>query len=333
MFMRFGFGENYYEVSQPVYDGWDESLNRNSINLELKWLTSLKLQDSSNVKKFNPTDIFKDSTNLKEYLFTDQLGVETGKKIKIKGQPSLNRIQFFVVGVKNLSNLPISGEVWIDELRLSGVKKDKGVSMRVQSRFNIADLVNTSFAYRRQDADFHMLQKRLGSNRSNESLNFNAGLNIDKFLPSEWGIKIPISTSFANAVNKPKFFPGQDVLVDQSSPPDSILNINSSMSVNISASKTSKSDNRIMKYTLDRLKTRFSMNRRSASNEIQKEILNESYSGGLSYALPFGRDNYVMPFKWMSSVPLIGEKIGGTHLYYTPTAINASVNYLSLIHI
>ena len=327
MFMRFGFGENYYEVSQPVYDGWDESLNRNSINLELKWLTSLKLQDSSNVKKFNPTDIFKDSTNLKEYLFTDQLGVETGKKIKIKGQPSLNRIQFFVVGVKNLSNLPISGEVWIDELRLSGVKKDKGVSMRVQSRFNIADLVNTSFAYRRQDADFHMLQKRLGSNRSNESLNFNAGLNIDKFLPSEWGIKIPISTSFANAVNKPKFFPGQDVLVDQSSPPDSILNINNSMSVNISASKTSKSDNRIMKYTLDRLKTRFSMNRRSASNEIQKEILNESYSGGLSYALPFGRDNYVMPFKWMSSVPLIGEKIGGTHLYYTPTAINASVNY------
>ena len=327
MFLRFGFGENYYEISQPVYDGWDESLNRNSIDLDLKWLTSLKLQDSSNVKRFNPADIFKDSTDLKEYLFTDQLGAETGKKITIKGQPSLNRIQFFVVGIKNLSNLPISGEVWIDELRLSGVKKDKGVSMRLQSRFNIADVVNTSFAYRRQDADFHMLQKRLGSNRSNESLNFNAGLNIDKFLPSDWGIKIPISTSFANAINKPKFFPGQDVLVDQPAPPDSILNVNNSMSINVSASKTSKSDNRILKYTLDRLKTRFSMNRRSASNEIQKEILNESYSGGLSYALPFGRDNYVMPLKWMSSVPWIGEKIGSTHLYYTPSTINASINY------
>jgi hypothetical protein len=69
------------------------------------------------------------------------------------------------------------------------------------------------------------------------------------------------------------------------------------------------------------------MNRRSASNEIQKEILNESYSGGLSYALPFGRDNYVMPLKWMSSVPWIGEKIGSTHLYYTPSTINASINY------
>ena len=327
MFMRFGFGDNYYEISQPVYDGWDESTNRNSINIDLKWLTSLKLQDSTSVNKYLATDIYKDSTNIKEYLFTDELGIETGKSIKVKGQPSLNRIQFFVVGVKNLSNIPISGEVWLDELRLSGVKRDKGVSMRLQSRFNLADLINTSVAYRRQDADFHMLQKRLGSNQSNESLNINAGFNLDRLLPSEWGIKIPVSTNFANAINKPKFFPGQDVLVDQSSPPDSILNINNSMSMTVSASKTSKSDNKIIKYTLDRLKTRFSLNRRSASNEIQKEILNETYSGGLSYALPFGRNNYVMPLKWMSSVPWIGEKIGKTHLYYTPTAVNASVNY------
>ena len=327
MFMRFGFGENYYEISQPVYDSWDESNNRNSINLDLKWLTSLKLQDSTSINKYAPTDIFRDSTNYKEYIFTDDLGIETGKVIRIKGQPSLNRIQFFIVGVKNLSNIPISGEVWLDELRLSGVKRDKGVSMRLQSRFNLADLVNTSFAYRRQDADFHMLQKRLGSNQSNESFNFNAGFNIDKLLPSQWGVKIPITTSFANTVNKPKFFPGQDVLVNQSSPPDSILNINNSISMNVSASKTSKSDNKIIKYTLDRLKTRFSLNRRSNSNEIQKEVLNETYSGGLSYALPFGRNNYIMPLKWMSSVPWIGEKIGNTHLYYTPSAVNASVNY------
>ena len=64
MFMRFGFGNNYYEITQPVYDGWDESLNRNSIDLDLKWLTSLKLQDSTSINKFSKTDIFKDSTDL-----------------------------------------------------------------------------------------------------------------------------------------------------------------------------------------------------------------------------------------------------------------------------
>ena len=40
MFMRFGFGDNYYELIQPVYDGWDETNERNSVNLDLEWLTA-----------------------------------------------------------------------------------------------------------------------------------------------------------------------------------------------------------------------------------------------------------------------------------------------------
>ena len=199
--------------------------------------------------------------------------------------------------------------------------------MRVQSRFNLADLMNTSFAYRRQDADFHMLQSRLGTNRTNESMNFNTGFNIDKFLPSTWGVKIPVSTTFANSITKPKYFPGQDILVDQSNVPDSILNKSNAITFSIGASKTSKSDNKLIKYTLDRMNTRFTANRRSMSNEIQKEVLNESYSGQISYALPFGRNNYFMPFKWMSSVPWVGEKLGNTQLYYTPSAFNASMNF------
>ena len=327
MFMRFGFGENYYELIQPVYDGWDEGKNRNAVQLDLEWLTRLKLQDSSSVKKYRETDIFMDSTDYKEYRFTDDLGLETGKVIRINGQPAINRIKYFVVGVHNLAETPITGEVWLDELRLSGVNKDKGVSMRVQSRFNLADIINTSFAYKRQDADFHTLQRRLGSNKSNESFNINSSLNVDKFLPSTWGMKIPLSTTFANSVSRPKYFPGQDVLVTKGNEPDSILAKTNSMSFTIAGSKSSKSDNKIMKYTVDRLNTRFSASRRSMSNEIQKEVLNETYVGQLSYSLPFGRNNYVMPFKWLSSVPWIGEKLGKTHFYYSPENVNASMNF------
>ena len=50
----------------------------------------------SSVKKYKETDIFRDSTNYKEYRFTDEMGVETKKVIRIKGQPALNRIQFFI---------------------------------------------------------------------------------------------------------------------------------------------------------------------------------------------------------------------------------------------
>ena len=327
MFMRFGFGDNYYELTQPVYDGWDEGLGRNSIELDLEWLTGLKLRDSTSVKKIRESDIFMDSTDYKEYRFTDDMGIETGKVIRIKGQPALNRIQFFIVGVKNLSETPISGEVWLDELRLSGVNRDKGISMRVQSRFNLADLINTSIAYRKQDADFHMLQRRLGSNKSNENFNINSGINIDKLLPTHWGLKIPVSTTFAKTISRPKYFPGQDILVNPSSAPDSILSTSNALTFTVAASKSSKSDNKLLKYTIDRMTTRFSANRRSISNEIQKEVLNQSYMGQVGYVLPFGRNNYVMPFKWISNMPWFGEKLGKTHLYYSPSSVNLSMNF------
>ena len=67
------------------------------------------------------------------YLFTDDDGLQTGKQIYIKGKPALNRIQYFVMGVRNTSDQIVDGEVWVDELRLSGVKKDRGVAMRLQS--------------------------------------------------------------------------------------------------------------------------------------------------------------------------------------------------------
>ena len=169
-FMRFGLGEDYYELIQPVYQGWDESENRNTVSLNLNWLTQLKLQDSTNVKKLNEFDTISDSSGIKYYSFYDDEGSPTGKQIRIKGKPALSRIKFFMVGIKNISDEWINGEVWIDELRLSGVKKDRGVAMRLTSRLSVADIANTSFTYSKKDADFHVLQQRLGTNQTGENL-------------------------------------------------------------------------------------------------------------------------------------------------------------------
>ena len=94
IFLRFGLGEDYYEVTQPVYSGWDEDKGRNSIELQLDWLAELKLKDSVSVKRFKNTDIFIDSSDVIRYLFTGDDGLQTGKQIYIKGKPALNRIQY-----------------------------------------------------------------------------------------------------------------------------------------------------------------------------------------------------------------------------------------------
>ncbi|MFQ6612649.1 MAG: cell surface protein SprA [Fidelibacterota bacterium] len=326
-FLQFGFGDNYYELRQPVYNGWDEELKRNQINLDLNWLTRLKLQDSTDVEKFRETDSFTDSADVKVYRFTDETGVFTGKEIHIQGQPSLNRIQFFIVGVRNRADEPVSGEVWLDELRLSGVRRDRGISMRLQGRFNLGDIANTSLIYKRQDADFHTLQQRLGSNTTGENFNFNTSIKLDKILPAKWGLSVPLSTSFANVVNRPKYYPGQDIEVLSSTMPDSILSKSQTVNVSVKTSKTSKSDNRLIKYSLDKLNTNFSASRTRQSNEIQKRVLSENYRGQVNYALPFGRNNYFMPLKWLSEVPWVGPKLGSAHLYYTPSNVNVGLNF------
>ena len=326
-FMRFGLGEDYYELVQPVYNGWDEAENRNTINLDLNWLTQLKLQDSTNVKKLNATDTFLDSATIKSYTFKDENGISTGKQINIKGEPALSRIKFFMVGLRNMSDEWISGEIWLDELRLSGIKKNRGVAMRLTSKFNLADIANTSFTYSRKDADFHVLQQRLGTNQTGENLSVNTNVQIHKLLPKSWGISLPVNLSMTNATNTPKYFPGSDILVSEGTAPDSILTRSTGMNFSTSLTKSSKSDNKIVKYTLDKLKPSFSASRSFSSNEINKEVLNEKYSGKLTYTLPFGRDNYISPLKWIKPIPWIGPKLSEIHFYYTPSNLNTSMNF------
>ena len=303
LFLQFGLGDQYYEITQPIYSGWDEDLDRNAINLDLNWLTELKLQDSKSIELLNDTDVFIDSSDVKQYFFTDEQGSLTGKKVTIKGEPAMSRIQHFIIGIRNNANEPITGQVWIDELRLSGVKKEKGVAMRVQSNLQLADLGKTSVIFSRKDADFHVLQQRLGTNKTNQAIRVNTNLQMQKFLPESWGLSIPVNISYSNSNNRPKYFPGSDARVDASAVPDSIIDKSEVVSFSTTFAKTRKSKNKWLKYTIDDITGSFSSNKTLTSNEIMKEVRNESYSGKLAYSHAFARDNFFKPFKWLKIVP------------------------------
>ena len=327
LFLQFGLGDQYYEITQPVYSGWDEELDRNAVNIDLNWLTKLKLQDSTSITKIYDTDIFIDSSDVKQYFFTDEQGNLTGKKVTIKGEPAISRIQHFIVGVRNNANEPISGQVWIDELRLSGVKKEKGMAMRVQSNLQFADFGKTSVIFSRKDADFHVLQQRLGTNKTDQNIRVNTNLQMQKFLPESWGISIPMNISYSNTNSRPKYYPGSDVRVNTSAVPDSIINKSEVVSFSTTFTKTRKSQNKWIKYTIDNITGSFSSNKTLTSNEIMSEVRNESYSGKLAYSHAFPRDNFFKPLKWLKIVPLFGKKLSETNFYYTPSSLNAGINF------
>ena len=327
IFLRFGLADDYYEITQPVYPGWDEEESRNSFLIPLDWLTGLKQADTTNIKKLKANDKILDSLNTRQYVFTNDDGEMTGKRVKIVGQPALNRLQYFMVGVKNIGEEPINGEIWLDELRLSGIKKEKGVAMRVQSNLKLSDLGSASFIYSRQDADYHRLQERLSkSNNNSENFNFNAKLDLHRFLPRSLGISIPLNGSISQNQSKPKYFSGEDILVDPNNTPDSIMILSNTISLNTSLRKTGKSDNRLIKYTLDNLSMNFSASQSRSSDVTYSEKWTESYTGKVDYNLSFGRSNYLRPLSWSEKIPLVGKTLSEFQLYYTPTSFKSGLN-------
>ncbi len=325
-FMQFGRGDSYYEISQPIYDGWDEEKGRNSINLDLNWLTKLKLQNEETVTKFRSTDEFIDSSYVKLYYFTGADSQRTGKRVRIQGQPAMNRLQYINVGIRNTAETDISGEIWLDELRLSGVKKDRGVAMRMVSKFNLADLGNTTISYSRKDADFHVLQQRLGSNQTSEDFRINSSFKLHKILPKWFNVSIPLSTSFSNVVNRPKYYPDTDILTGET-PPDSIISRSQSLSFNTSIKKSTPSENPLIKYTVDPIQATFSASQTDQSNTSFSKNQQQTYTGKLSYSVSFGKDNYIRPLKWMERVPWVGSSLSEFQFYYLPNGLNTSIDF------
>ena len=117
----------------------------------------------------------------------------------------------------------------------------------LQSKFNLADLASSTISYSKKDADFHILQQRLGSNTNTENFRVNTNIQFHKLLPKTWGVSIPLNASFSKSENKPKYFPDSDILVDENNVPDSIMIKSQGISFSTSLTKSSKSDNKFIK--------------------------------------------------------------------------------------
>ncbi|MBA7633499.1 hypothetical protein ES703_41067 [subsurface metagenome] len=81
-----------------------------------------------------------------------------------------------------------------------------------------------------------------------------------------------------------------------------------------------------MRQTFDRLRGSLSYARKLESTELIKSNVSENISGQLAYPIKFSEENYIQPFKALGFIPLLGERIEDTRLYYTPTSVDFSTN-------
>ncbi len=349
-FIRFGRGgqnPQYYEYRQSVYPGWDK---KNYMEIDLDFVTSLKGYNSEiefpdheiNPKQFRIIRNEKGEIIQRRWREVEN-GSYTGMEIIIYGEPAISRVQQLEIGLINqkyalddydqTTPLPrydntVFGEVWIDELRLSEVRRDPGVAYRTNMALDIAGVARLNISMSQQDADFHTVEQRPSLQPSglntNQNFSANGSFSLDKLTPASWGLRLPVSGSYTNHTGIPKYVPGTDILTGDS-PPDSIMDLSKSYGFNTSISKRG-SDYWLTKYTIDQLSLGFNAQWAERSNVMNKLINSENYQGNVSYRVPFGTNNYFQPFKWLQPVPLLGDKLGELHWYYTPNNLQFTAN-------
>lgn len=201
IFVRFGADSlNFYEYRAPVRPGWDPL---NEINISFAELTSVKAG--------------RDSAN---QLFRIPAATgPPGSFYAVQGNPSLRQVKEIVVGITNPSvgqYQQLTGEVWVNELRLVDVDNSAGLAYRLDTQVKLADFGQVGFNYAQTDPNFHSLTERFGSRNTQINWAMNASFALDRFFPQNWqGTRIPVSYSHQENMSKPKYLPNTDIVVEE----------------------------------------------------------------------------------------------------------------------
>lgn len=331
VYFRFGSDtSNYYEYRQPVrYDtstagskGWNE------ISIVFDALTAIKE---------------KRDTGSTVTSYRDPVPGKPGHYYGIRGNPTLTRISFFTIGIvnpadKGQENQSVSGDIWINELRVLGADDTPGWAYNVSTSLQMADLLSVSFNMKQTDPYFHGLNDRFGSRVDKKSWGMTANLDVIKLIPANLeGSNLSVNYSHTESYSKPLYKPGTDVLVSAaasaSDNPDSLrkethtVNISDTWSLSNIKIRV-PTDLWYINDTFNSLTFGFTFNK---SFSRSPTVLNQKqwqWNANADYSLNFGKDNFFYPV----DIPLIGdvlelfEDYRNVKVYYSPQNFSSKLS-------
>ena len=198
VYFRFGGdSNNYYEYRQPVLPGWNE------IGILFSELTAIKQARGDSISQIIRIPV---PDNPNHYYV-------------VKGNPSLTSVKFLTIGIYNRRGtieMPVSGEVWVNELRVVGADDSPGWAYSFSTSMKFADLLTMNFNMSQTNANFHKIADRFGSRINSRNWSVNADLDVLKLLPvTLTDSNLKVNYTHTESVGKPVYVPGTDIKVDQ----------------------------------------------------------------------------------------------------------------------
>lgn len=255
-FIRFGADSlNYYEYKSQLEMGWHE------IVVEFQKLVDVKDR---------LMELSRGGLGTR-YLSEGAYGV--------RGRPALTDVKRVSLGVLNEGEQSIDGEVWVDELRLTGIRREKGASANLALALGFADLLSFNFGVNRSTAEFRGLGQ-VPSFYNSTRFSGGANLNLSKFLPETWGVSLPLRADYFRGLGYPKYYSGSDIELDaEGTREQSSLSETRQLSLNFSKSR---SQNRLLQLILDPITVRNSW-RKLFSNRYATVDSSEGLNSTISY--------------------------------------------------
>jgi hypothetical protein len=282
---------NYYEYRVPVSDGW------HLIKVDLAELTRLKLEA-------------RDTTLYPEGYVEKKL--PNGATLSLRGYPALTSVTRIALGVRVVGEKTVtSGNVWIDELRLSDVRRDMGFAGRFSLTARLSDFAEISFNTEKTDADFLRVGQTKGSGMTQTSTNFSTRVNLDRFI--SWSrLNLPLQLTMRRERRVPKYRLNSDIELGGLET-DRDVSASSSRSLQLRVSRQRGDSHPLVRYTLDALSASWT-------------------SSWLGRGEPMTRDTTkTIQYSWSYNPPL--GSIRGFRVYKNtffnplPTSFNVSSNY------
>jgi len=208
-FLRMGsdYDENYYEIEIPlkvttpgansIESVWPEE---NQIDLDLDDLYALKAQRD------------RESFPLAES-FPRSGSKQVGKHlIRILGRPDLSQVKMLMIGVRNPRStdaLPRDVCLWANELRLTDFDRTAGWAANMVLSTKLADLGTITGSVKHISFGYGGVQSKISERARGETTTFDvsANINVDKLLPQNTGLKIPMFLSYENTTMNPNYDP------------------------------------------------------------------------------------------------------------------------------
>jgi cell surface protein SprA len=351
-FLRIGsdYQGNYYEYEVPMkltppgrYDNDSES------DRFIVWPESNKFEiDLEQFKEVKQARNRAMSDPESEVSITSVFSVmdEKGNRISVSGNPNMSSIRTIMIGVRNPKSgnnpfgnddgLPKSGEIWLNELRLTDFNEKGGWAANGRAVLKLADFGNVTFAGNTSQPGFGSIEQKVNERQREQVIQYDVSTNVQmgKFFKQESGVNIPIFASYSKAIVNPEYNPlDPDIplkeAIDEAQTEaerDSIIrnarDLVERKAFAVTNVRMNKAGTKKRIYSLSNWSASFSLNEMSSRNPNLEYYNTRKVRGNLSYNFNT-RPKNVEPFKsvkWMSSEWL--RLIKDINLNYTPSQIS-----------